>query len=463
MGTRRGGFDVDHVHFVSARQRSTDLKPVSAIVTERLTEGPVPDLVAPLGTDKAWSLGARLTPITWDRRHTPQAGVTLSGGSADARTPFSVRVGELVDGIPARVWNYSASAVASHWHQVTLSLYAGDTVIVHPRLTIDGGLRFDWMSAGAATNAHGISWRDLYPSAGLRWELTDYKRIAALVRFSRYGYRLPLGDLAYGDSVAPTANGISGRRDAGADPAVQQLGALVSRVGPGTGGDPGFSSIDPRLGRPYVNELTFGFESRPSNQTVIRVTAIARQEGQLIGLVDTGVPTSSYVPFPIVDPGIDSYAGQILTVYNRPQSTFGADRYLLTNPQGHHSTFVSAEVSAATTLNRLFLIWGGTAGRAEATSANRGFLVTENDQGLVGEVLTDPNAATNARGRPFTERGYTIKTAGIYRFPHDVRLGIAARYQDSQHFARLVIVPGLNQGVEAIRASSTGRRGLPTR
>ena len=39
----------------------------------------------------------------------------------------------------------------------------------------------------------------------------------------------------------------------------------------------------------------------------------------------------------------------------------------------------------------------------------------------------------------------------------DVRLGVIARYQDGQHFARLVIVPNLNQGPEAIRAFANGR------
>ncbi len=439
----------------SARRRTTDLRPVPAIVTERLSEGPVPYLVAPFGADKAWSLGGKLAPVAWNR-HTVQGGLTLSGGSVGGRTPFAVRIGELVDGLPARVWDYSASTIGSHSHQFTLSVFAGDTLLIHPRVTMDVGLRFEWVTAGADTNAQGISWHDLFPSAGMRWELTDFKRIAALVRFNRYGYRLPLGDLAYGDSLAPTAN-VYQWAATGADPGVQQLGALISRVGPGTGGDPAFSSIDPQLARPYINELTLGFESRPSNQTVVRVIGIARQEGQLIGLVNTGVPPSAYIVSTLVDPGNDHAAGQILPVYNRPPATYGADRYLLTNPSGHHATFAGVDITAQTTVNRLFLMAGGTAGRSEATSPNRGFLVTENDQGLVGEVLTNPNAATNARGRPFTERGYTIKTAGIYHFPHEVRLGVAARYQDGQHFARLVIVPGLNQGVEAIRSSVNGK------
>jgi hypothetical protein len=337
-----------------------------------------------------------------------------------------------------------------------LSAYVGDTVALHPRLTIDGGVRFDWVSAGAATNPRRISWRDMFPSAGFHWDLTASGRIAALARFNRYGYRLPLGDLAYGDSTAPTAN-VYRWMPSGADPGVRQLGALISRVGPGTDGDPVFSSIDPQLARPSIDELTLGFELRPNNPTLIRVTGIARQEGRLIGLVNTGVPPSAYSTLTLIDPGHDHAAGQTLIVYNRPLSAFGADQYLLTNPPGHHATFVSAEVTVQTTVNRFFLIAGGTAGRSEGTSANRGFQATENDHGLVGEVLTDPNAAINARGRPFTERGYTIKTAGIYHFPRDVRLGVAARYQDGQHFARLIIVPGLNQGVEAIRTSVNGK------
>ena len=47
--------------------------------------------------------------------------------------------------------------------------------------------------------------------------------------------------------------------------------------------------------------------------------------------------------------------------------------------------------------------------------------------------------------------------AGTYRFTDNTRLGAAARYQDGQHFARLVIVPDLHQGPEAIRAFVNGK------
>ena len=90
-------------------------------------------------------------------------------------------------------------------------------------------------------------------------------------------------------------------------------------------------------------------------------------------------------------------------------------------------------------------------------AANRGFGPLENDVGLLGEVFVNPNAREFAQGRVFTERGYTIKLASSYEFPRDTTFGLIGRYQDGQHFARLVVNPALNQGAEAVRAFRNGR------
>ena len=108
-------------------------------------------------------------------------------------------------------------------------------------------------------------------------------------------------------------------------------------------------------------------------------------------------------------------------------------------------------------LQRWLFQAGITAGRSEGWSANRGFGPLENDAALLGEIYTNPNALGHAQGRLFTERGYTIKFANIINFPRDIDFGMVARYQDGQHFARLVIMPGLNQGAEAVRAFRNGR------
>ncbi|HSK11003.1 MAG TPA: hypothetical protein VK911_15580, partial [Vicinamibacterales bacterium] len=87
---------------------------------------------------------------------------------------------------------------------------------------------------------------------------------------------------------------------------------------------------------------------------------------------------------------------------------------------------------------------------------NRGFHANENDAGVLGEAFQNPNALTYDRGRLFFERGYVIKWSGGVSTDHGFRLGAVARYQDGQHFARMVVVPDLAQGPEAIQAYTRG-------
>jgi hypothetical protein len=103
------------------------------------------------------------------------------------------------------------------------------------------------------------------------------------------------------------------------------------------------------------------------------------------------------------------------------------------------------------------MLFGGTASTSNAPAAYRGFLPVENDQGLVGELFENPNAATWGRGRQFFDRAFTMKLSGSYRAPGNISIGVVARYQDGQNFARFVIAPDLAQGPEAIRAYPNGR------
>ncbi len=444
---------------VARRSQSNDLQPTPALVVERLRDGPVPELFNPAnGANRTWSVGARMqaAPFTlFARRHTARGGIVVTGASASARSTFSGRIGELIDGVPARVWDYASPAAESRWHDTSLAIYAADTFPIHPRLTLEAGIRFEAIGGSADRSVSSVGWRNWFPRGNIRWELTPFANIAVIAGFGRFGDRLALNDLAYGDPAAPFAKVY--QSDAiGMEPQSRRDGPLVARVGPGTGGDDRFTAIDSKLRRPYMDEFIAGFESRPRAGTVIRLAALARREKQLLGVLDMTVPESAYAVTFIRDPGTDAVSNQLLPVYNRPIATFGQDRYLLTNPPDDEATFVGVEFTMQATFERFFMIAGATAGRSEALSANVGFRPLENDHDVLGEVFIDPNARTFAQGRVFTERGYTIKTAGVLKLPWDVRLGYAARYQDGQHFARVVIVSGLNQGTEGIRASRNG-------
>ena len=85
------------------------------------------------------------------------------------------------------------------------------------------------------------------------------------------------------------------------------------------------------------------------------------------------------------------------------------------------------------------MLIGATAHQSEGAGGNRGFRPDENDQGVLGEVFSDPNAGTNSRGRLFFERGYVVKWSAIWRLPYGLQGSAAARYQDGQHFTRVVI------------------------
>jgi hypothetical protein len=443
----------------TARRRTNDAARVSSIVLERITDGPPAALVYPgPGRETRWSFGSRLKEATLQTaavQNTPQFGVELSGGRMEMSPGFTGRIGELVNGLPARVWTYGdPGPEPARWRSLLFAAYAADRTQLSSRVTIDFGMRFEWVTGSTLATRNAIAWRSLLPRAGIRWELFQAGSVAALAGFGRTAHQMTLTDLAWGDPVAPSGtvsrwNTPASTRRA---PLASEIGTPIARVGPGGT----FSSIDENLRRPYMDELAFGFEARPWGNTVLRLLGLGRRENDLISVVDASVPESAYTQLPLVDPGLYGQ-GQVLPMFNRPVSTFGQDRYVLTNPEENGATFVGAEFTGQTTTPTFFLLFGLTAGRSEGLAANRGFRAIENDYGVRGELFTDPNARVYAQGRPFTERGYTIKVAGVYRFPFDTRLGIAARYQDGEHFSRFVVVPNLNQGPELIRAFRNGR------
>lgn len=441
--------------------RTSDVIPQAFTYLERLRDGPVTALIDPgVGTDRVWTVGARARRSVAARgRHDLVAGLDLTGRMTLTQSTFTGRVGELLNGAPARIWDFTDPTAASDWRDRTIAAFVGDTFAVLPRLTLNGGLRFDAVAASAGTAAPAISWRNWLPRVGLHASILDDWNLGTFAQFERYAHRLPLSDLAYGDPAAPTASVYRWNASTPSIPGPDAIGPLVQRIGPGTGGDPRFSAIDPALRRPYMDELVFGLDAHPRPSTFLRMAAITRREQPLIGVVNVGVPKSSYAIIGVPDAGIDLIGtedDQLLLFYNRSPATFGADRYLLTNPVDDVATFVGVDMIGEVHGERFFFIAGATAGRSEGLSASRGFGPLENDAAVLGEVYTNPNAAAYAQGRLFTERGYTIKTAMSYHFDRDLTLGTVARYQDGQHFARLVI-QDLNQGPEAVRAFRNGR------
>jgi hypothetical protein len=421
----------------------------SPLFLDSVTSGPVSDQIdSAAGTDRRWTIGGHVVPAS--RRSA--FGVDVDGVEARITPTAMPQIVEVVDGLPARLWQYHSARANDHRHATTIAAYASDRVtLATPRLTLDAGLRFEAIRGAANGGLNSIGWQTWLPRAIARWDNNNVLGLAFTVGYRRTAYQLPLSVLAVGDPAAPFADVYLWN---GATP-----GPLIARVGPGTGGDPSFGRVDPQLRRPYTDEIVLALESQPTSTVRLRLAGIAKREQHLIRLMDVGAPASAYTLMSLADPAPDSgnpNDARLLPVYNRPPASFGLDRYILTNQPGNPATFAGLEVTAQASTDRWLLVLGGTASRALGPAANVGFLPTENDQDVLGNLRGDPNESTYARGRLFSDRAYTLKLATTYHWRRDVALGVIARYQDGQPFARLVIVPGLNQGPVAIRAAANG-------
>src|SRR5262245_34372006 len=438
------------------RFRDNDTGGVSAITVDRLTDGPIPAIAAATGHQSAgrWTLNGRIQPRPpSNQNHLIEAGASVERTFVNNSDQFSGTIGELVDRTPARMWFFDHPNATSSSHATTLSVFATDRIVLTPTLTADAGIRFESTTGRANGAASGVEWRSLLPRVDLRWQFGNK---AVVGGHRRSVNRLNLDLLSFGDPNAETA--IVTRFLSGPLSPI----AILDRVGPGTGGNAAFSSIDPNLKRPVTDEYVIGIESQRRGWLRIGLTGIARRETNLIGVVDTGVPFSSYSTLGIPDPGHDFASAaddQILTVYNRLPASYGRNAYMLTNSGEPAATAFGLKMWAEGTNDKLAVLFGATASAANGSAANRGYGPLENDQDMVGELGTDPNASTFARGRLFSDRAFTIKWSTTYRFPKEIRLGVIARYQDGQPFARLVMVPSLNQGAELIRAyTNAGKR-----
>jgi hypothetical protein len=414
------------------------------------------------GNQDVWrlSLGTRMNLlVNRPAGHALDFGVDLDRAVLRTSDQFTGTIGESVDDIPARAWLVSRPGASSKRHATTFAAFASSRVPLTSSFMLDAAVRFEAVNGRADGATTGINWLTLLPRAGVRWEFATRPPLAVVGGYRRTANRLNLDILSFGDPAAPTATVLRWLGGPLSDMTASNA-VVIDRVGPGTGGDPAFTRIDPDLKRPLTDEYVAGVESNVIDWLRLGFFGIARRETIEIANVDIGVPIDGYSTFGIPDPGWDFFSAeddQVLTIYNRLPSTFGRNQYLLTNPDQQAASTLALKFTADGATDRLFMHFGATASVTKGSARNRGHLPIENDQQIPGELFTNPNAATHARGRLFADRNYTIKWTTTYRFPADVRVGAIARYQDGQPFSRFVIASTLNQGAEAVRAFTNGQ------
>jgi hypothetical protein len=408
-----------------------------------------------------WSLNASFAPPagTWlNTAHSVRVGGSIGRSTATNTAIVQPAFGELVDGVPARVWDIRSAGAQSHWKATTASAFVSDRWDAAPKVAVNAGLRFDYDNGSAEGAAQGISWASVSPRFALRWMPRDNSPLAVTTGYSWYRNRLPLTYLGVGDPAGPTGT-VSRWDDRNGD-----LHFTSSELTPfayvGSCCANGLASaIDSDLAAPYVTEFFIGAEHRLGNWRM-RMVGMDRREHSSVALVNTGVTAADYDTRVVRDSGIDVDGGttmQDLTLFGRRPSSLGRDRYELTNPDGLSWLYQGVDITVDREYRRrYFFRFGGSAYRIKGIGMSRGFLPNENDQGVLGEAFLSPNAQTSADGRTFFDRAFVIKMAGGYHAPGDVRIGISARYHDGQPFSRMVIADGLYQGRDLVMAIPRG-------
>jgi len=307
-----------------------------------------------------------------------------------------------------------------------------------PSLTLDLGAAADF-SRGAISAHNGlIVWNSLAPHAGFTFQVPHTHGLVLEGGYSRTYTPLAGRYLDFGN---PNSLGGSVFQWNGSSP-----GNLLLRFG-----GP-YSSISPTLRRPYADQFDVGAEFAFAPRTVGSIRLFRRDDKQRLAATDPGVPPQAFTPVSIFDPGPDGIPGtfddQHLTVYAQNPATLGQDRYLLTNPPGLRMLHTGLEAEVGTAWRRLTLHASFVAEKSWGPT-NPGNAVYENDPGVIGALLMDPNTAIHAAGHSFLDRAYLGKLQATYRLrPAWGGLAIAsvAAYTDGLVFARRLLVSGLPQG-----------------
>ncbi|HEX7958889.1 MAG TPA: hypothetical protein VF493_03170, partial [Terriglobales bacterium] len=361
----------------------------------------------------------------------------------------------LVQGVSSEVVRWNTPTMA-RLHVQNFAEFAQDSWRPAKWLDIAMGLRIDTSTGRAATQVAGINWTTLQPHAGLVLPLTPWGSFLK-ASWMRYGHMLQGRYLDFGNPAALGGQIIRWNdlnHDGVAQP--EELGQLTEVFG-----GP-FSATDPRLARPFTDEISFGAEQTIGFGFGGSVRFFRRDDHRLLAIRNVGVPTSAYDPVSFLDPGDDGVPGtgddQLLTVYNRKPAAFGRDFLELAN-SGFHATYKGLE---ARLFRRFQKSWGFsatfTATRTEATTSP-GNSAFQNDTGFIAQLAVDPNTLINAQGRTYFDRAYTGKVAAYYSAPHGFQFAAVASYYDGLPFGRLLFINGFNQGPFFVRATPVGHPG----
>jgi Carboxypeptidase regulatory-like domain/TonB dependent receptor len=345
----------------------------------------------------------------------------------------------------------------------TLGLYAQDAWTIKQRLTLNLGVRFEYVvgsipaqrsPAGTFVGERSFpeikdvpNLKDIAPRLAFAYDLTGKGRTVIRGNYSRYFLQIGAGFVV---NVNPLIfdNGVSRVwTDANGDnlPQESELGA-PSRPFRALN-----QRMDPNLARPYSDEFTISAQHEIFRNFAVSGTYYRRYNRRIFGLANLGAPAAGYTPVEITITNPGGVVPNKITVFNQPVVT--ASDFLISNYSQLNSDYNGFELTVIKRLsNRWQLLGGFTAGSHEGQFST------------FGEDLNNSNLALNREGaRIGDDATYQFKMAGSYFLPGGIEAHANYVHSTGYPLRRQLRVTSstanlsLRQGTQAIDLAPRGQ------
>ena len=222
-----------------------------------------------------------------------------------------------------------------------------------------------------------------------------------------------------------------------------ELGGLLARSGSL------LTSVDPDLTAPYTNEVTLGADRELFPGLRLSVNATYRQERNVYGSREVGIPADAFSPVTVTDVGRDGLAGtgdeRQLTLFDQNPATLGQNRFVVSNTDQLDGESKGLEITATKRFsNRWQMVGGYTLSKATTNAV----------------TVTSPNDLVNSRGVTDFDRTQMLKLSGSYVLPREITVSSNFRAQTSTPDA-LTATYRLTQGNVTVNAEPRGDSRLP--
>jgi Carboxypeptidase regulatory-like domain/TonB dependent receptor len=345
------------------------------------------------------------------------------------------------------------------------SFFLQDTWNIKRRLTLNLGLRYDnfrtyypvqksnpnetfpqlFPITTYAASGNLVDWNNVSPRIGVAYDPTG--KGTSVIRF---GYGLYY--IMQGTGLAETANpvGLSGKyyawTDTNGDGIPQQSewlpqGAATVPVGAFGGSS---THINPSMSRPYSEEISAGYEKQIWRDLRISATYYYRTKKNLIGIQNTAVQESDYVPITTLNgsPIVNPITNKPMTLFSfQPTDTnkYGAFNFVVTNiPKLNDNAYHGVEFTAVKRLSNKWQVLGGFTIQRQKGLYGRGF----SDQ-ATGDNFTDPNLDINRSNNYLNlDATYVFKIDSTYELPW--KIGTSVNFQ---HYTGFPLQPTETFGI----------------